>query len=123
MIASAHGRGAPAACSASTRTPGCPHRPRRPAATDSDRDAARTVAAHPEQGWSLLCNGVVLFDDTGELLPGGGAVPPRQAIEALFPEAGSQRWRDCRPSFSAVGPPVTPGDRGVTTGLLQGLSR
>jgi hypothetical protein len=27
------------------------------------------VASHPEQGWSLLCNGVVLFDDGGELLP------------------------------------------------------
>jgi hypothetical protein len=37
------------------------------------------VAAHPEQGWSLLCNGVVLFDDTGELLPGGQALPPRTA--------------------------------------------
>jgi Family of unknown function (DUF5999) len=84
MIASAHGRGAPAACSGSTRASVCPHRPRCPAATDSDRDAARTVAARPEQGWSLLCNGVVLFDDTGELLPGGGAVPPRQPSEALF---------------------------------------
>ena len=85
MIASVHDKGAPAACSASTRIPACPHHPRCPAAADSDRDAARTVAAHPEQGWSLLCNGVVLFDDTGELLPGGGAVPPRQAMEALFP--------------------------------------
>jgi hypothetical protein len=27
------------------------------------------VAGHLEQGWSLLCNGVVLFDDGGELLP------------------------------------------------------
>jgi Family of unknown function (DUF5999) len=55
----------------------CPHLPRCPAATAPDRDAAHTVAAHPEQGWSLLCNGVVLFDDTGELLPGGRALPPR----------------------------------------------
>ena len=31
--------------------------------------AACTVAAHPGQGWSLLCNGVVLFDDGGYLLP------------------------------------------------------
>ena len=31
--------------------------------------AACTVAAHPEQGWSLLCNGVVLFDDGDYLLP------------------------------------------------------
>jgi len=30
--------------------------------------AARVVASHPEQGWSLLCNGVLLFDDGGELL-------------------------------------------------------
>jgi Family of unknown function (DUF5999) len=55
----------------------CHHFPPCPAATAPGRDAARTVAAHPEQGWSLLCNGVVLFDDTGELLPGGQALPPR----------------------------------------------
>jgi hypothetical protein len=36
------------------------------------------VATHPEQGWSLLCNGIVVFDDTGELLPGGYALPPRR---------------------------------------------
>jgi len=57
----------------------CRHSPRCPAATAPDRDAAHTVAAHPEQGWSLLCNGVVLFDDTGELLPGGQALAPRAA--------------------------------------------
>jgi hypothetical protein len=43
------------------------------------------VAAHPEQGWSLLCNGVVLFDDTGELLPGGQALPPRTAGWPAWP--------------------------------------
>jgi hypothetical protein len=32
------------------------------------------VSSHPEQGWRLLCNGVVLFDDDGELLPDGQAV-------------------------------------------------
>jgi len=60
------------------RSAACPHIPRCPAATAPGRDAARTVAAHPEQGWSLLCNGVVVFDDTGELLPSGRAVPPRR---------------------------------------------
>ncbi|MGW2732477.1 DUF5999 family protein, partial [Streptomyces sp. NPDC001494] len=30
------------------------------------RRSARLVAHHPEQGWSLLCNGVLLFEDTGE---------------------------------------------------------
>ena len=30
----------------------------------------------PEQGWSLLCNGIVLFDDGGLLLPDGRAEAP-----------------------------------------------
>lgn len=62
-----------------TSTPGsraCHHSPPCPAATDPDRHAARTVAAHPEQGWSLLCNGIVLFDDIGQLLPDGCVVVP-----------------------------------------------
>jgi hypothetical protein len=36
------------------------------------------VADHCEQGWSLLCNGVVLFTDAGELLPDGRAVVPHR---------------------------------------------
>ncbi|GLY94365.1 DUF5999 family protein [Actinoplanes sp. NBRC 103695] len=54
----------------------CEHLPTCPQAADSAHDAARVVAAHPEQGWSLLCNGVVTFDDTGELMPDGSAVAP-----------------------------------------------
>jgi hypothetical protein len=56
----------------------CPHQPPCPPADRPDRDAARTIAFHPEQGWSLLCNGVIVFDDTGELLPDGRAVPPHR---------------------------------------------
>ena len=56
----------------------CRHRPPCPPADRPDRDAAHTVAIHPEQGWSLLCNGVIVFDDMGEILPGGRAVPPRR---------------------------------------------
>ena len=56
----------------------CQHQPRCPHANDADREAARTVATHPEQGWSLLCNGVVSFEDTGELLPDGRCVEPRR---------------------------------------------
>lgn len=52
----------------------CRHQPRCPDALAPDRIAARAVASHPEQGWSLLCNGVVAFDDGGVLLPGGAAV-------------------------------------------------
>jgi hypothetical protein len=36
------------------------------------------VAGQPEQGWSLLCNSVVVFDDTGELLPDGRIVAPHR---------------------------------------------
>ena len=54
----------------------CPHLPACPPADRPDRDAARTAAFHPEQGWSLLCNGVIVFDDMGEILPGGLVTPP-----------------------------------------------
>src|SRR6185437_14621761 len=42
----------------------CPHTPPCPDASAPDREAAHTVVSHPEQGWSLLCNGVVIFEDT-----------------------------------------------------------
>ena len=56
----------------------CPHTPPCPGAQAPDHDAARVVSSHPEQGWSLLCNGVVVFDDTGELLPDGHVVAPHR---------------------------------------------
>jgi hypothetical protein len=56
----------------------CTHHPLCPRSCAGDRDAARVVAAHPDQGWSLLCNGVVLFEDTGELLPDGQVIPPHR---------------------------------------------
>ena len=55
----------------------CPHQPQCPDAGAADAEAARIRVAHPEQGWSLLCNGIVTFDDTWELLPDGRAVVPR----------------------------------------------
>ena len=58
----------------------CTHQPRCPRADDLDHDAARVVANHPEQGWSLLCNGVVVFEDLGEILPDGSAYPARRPI-------------------------------------------
>ncbi|GAA4226320.1 hypothetical protein GCM10022254_10980 [Actinomadura meridiana] len=65
----------------------CPHQPSCPSHDAPDRDAARTLAAHPEQGWSLLCNGVVLFEDTGELLPDGGIIAPHRPTDPLAPSA------------------------------------
>ncbi|WP_031507207.1 DUF5999 family protein [Streptomyces megasporus] len=56
----------------------CRHRPPCPPADSPDREAARPVARFPEQGWSLLCNGVLLFEDTGELLPDGRIIAPHR---------------------------------------------
>jgi hypothetical protein len=56
----------------------CRHTPSCPGAEQADRDAAHVLVAHPEQGWSLLCNGVVLFEDTGELLPDGQSIAVRR---------------------------------------------
>lgn len=61
----------------------CQHRPMCPPADSCDHAAARVVSCHPDQGWSLLCNGVVVFDDCGELLPDGRTVPPRQTCDLL----------------------------------------
>ncbi|MBO3749446.1 hypothetical protein J5X84_25485 [Streptosporangiaceae bacterium NEAU-GS5] len=61
----------------------CPHQPECPTATASDREAAHVVAAHPDQGWSLLCNGVVLFEDTGLLLPDGSTVAPHPTLAGV----------------------------------------
>ncbi|MGZ2358475.1 DUF5999 family protein [Streptomyces sp. 372A] len=60
----------------------CSHEPPCPSADSADREAARQVASHPEQGWSLLCNGVLLFEDTGEILPDGQVIDPHRAMPA-----------------------------------------
>jgi hypothetical protein len=56
----------------------CKHNPPCPAAEAVDREAARAVVFHRDQGWGLLCNGVVVFEDTGELLPDGTAIAPHR---------------------------------------------
>lgn len=57
----------------------CPHTPQCPAAEQPDREAARVISGHPEQGWSLLCNGLIVFEDTGGLLPDCSVVAPHRA--------------------------------------------
>jgi hypothetical protein len=58
----------------------CRHWPTCPAANAPDHAAAR-LASRPEQGWNLLCNGTVVFDDTGELSPDGHFSSPRRCHE------------------------------------------
>ncbi|GIH94316.1 DUF5999 family protein [Planobispora siamensis] len=74
----------------------CQHEPHCPSADASDREAARPVAFRPEQGWTLLCNGVVLFEDTGALLPDGRAVAPHRPVPAPHRSASRRAPRPSR---------------------------
>ncbi|MFF7352770.1 MULTISPECIES: DUF5999 family protein [Streptomyces] len=56
-------------CSCPSSLSGCPV---------SRTGTPHPVAAHPEQGWTLLCDGSIVFDDSGELHPDGSVVPPRR---------------------------------------------
>lgn len=58
----------------------CYHQPMCPSADASDGEAAVVLRAHPEQGWSLLCNGIILFEDTGLITPDGRAVGPCRQV-------------------------------------------
>jgi hypothetical protein len=46
--------------------------------TESVLPHENVVIAHPEQGWALLCDGTIVFDDSGEILPDGRVVGPRR---------------------------------------------
>ncbi len=63
----------------------CRHQPPCPPSDAPDRYRAHVVAFHPEQGWSLLCNGVIVFDDLGALVPGCEALPAQRPVFAAGP--------------------------------------
>ena len=53
----------------------CQHQPRCPQSRAPDHLAARIVAAHPEQGWTMLCNGVMEL--TFSVVTDAGNTSPR----------------------------------------------
>ena len=55
----------------------CTHSPSCPAAESGEASRAQVVCRHDEQGWCLLCNGVILFADGGAILPNGSTVSAR----------------------------------------------
>ncbi|MGW7067094.1 DUF5999 family protein [Streptomyces sp. NPDC054855] len=61
----------------------CLHKPPCPTAERADRDAAKPMARDDVMGWTLLCNGVIHFHDTGELLPDGSIVAPNRPVVAV----------------------------------------
>jgi Family of unknown function (DUF5999) len=96
----------------------CTHDLACPAADAIDWWAARTITAHPGQGWTLLCNGALVFDDRGALLPDGrvatisdaprpGSAPPAEPVKVL----PSDRYRHSALSV-AHGMVTTPGTPG-----------
>ena len=66
----------------------CDHEPQCPSFRDAERASAHRSSIHPDQGWALLCNGVVVFEDGGLLLPTG------EAIAAPVPRAVSAHQRE-----------------------------
>jgi hypothetical protein len=74
-----HGSSRPGpAAAAGGRSRACPRLTPCPPPRAPDCLAARVIARHPEQGWSLLCNGVVVFEDTGALPPDGSVIEPER---------------------------------------------
>ena len=61
----------------------CPHQPPCPGPLEPDRLAARLAARYPDQGWSLLCNGVVVLDDSDQLPPDGRIVSRSPRVPVL----------------------------------------
>ncbi|WEH37881.1 DUF5999 family protein (plasmid) [Streptomyces sp. AM 4-1-1] len=58
----------------------CGHLVECPPATAQDCEAAKIRLHQPEIGCSELCNGVLIFEDTGCLLPTGDVVEPRRPL-------------------------------------------
>ncbi|MFC8016601.1 DUF5999 family protein [[Kitasatospora] papulosa] len=73
----------------------CEHQPECPSADAEDRQAARVRVGHPEAGWSVLCNGVLTFDDTGCLTPDNVIVAPQRPLPTRppIPAAAAARPR------------------------------
>ncbi|NEE50777.1 hypothetical protein G3M55_40010 [Streptomyces sp. SID8455] len=55
----------------------CPHEPLCPDPAAPDAEAAELLVDHSEQGWGRLCNGVVVFTDTGRPADGQAGAPHR----------------------------------------------
>ena len=102
----------------------CQHQPRCPEWPAPDHLAARIVADQPGQGWSLLCNGVIEFDDGGSqhspprshppnrISSLTGAVSPARHAHAPLPRPGLVLGAQ---SISAITAPRSRNSRSVLT--------
>ncbi|RNM12200.1 DUF5999 family protein [Nocardioides pocheonensis] len=53
----------------------CHHNPHCPTADERAAMTAYVAVDHSEQGWCLLCNGVIRFEDGGAIFPDGHVAP------------------------------------------------
>jgi hypothetical protein len=66
----------------------CQHTPDFPSSDAADACKAHVRTPHPEQGWYLLCNGVIFFEDGGAILPNGAVLGNRRSHQAAFSSEG-----------------------------------
>ncbi|MGW7090074.1 DUF5999 family protein [Streptomyces sp. NPDC054871] len=59
----------------------CQHEPPCPTADRPDREAAKPQARDDVSGWTLLCNGTIVFDDRGGILPDGSIIAAYRPVE------------------------------------------
>ena len=59
--------------------------PRYPTRWDLDRATRDHPVIAYHVSWSLLCNGVIVFDDLGEILPDGRIVPTHRLVRSRLP--------------------------------------
>jgi hypothetical protein len=76
----------------------CTHHPACLPADAIDSRAARNITEHPGQGWTLLCNDALVFDDHGTLLPDGrvaaiSSVPPAPGIPGGGPDSSIEQMQ------------------------------
>jgi len=57
----------------------CEHEPSCASFDSAGACTAKVAVDHPDQGWHLLCNGVICFYDGGAILPDGQVRGPRAA--------------------------------------------
>ncbi|MFD4763243.1 DUF5999 family protein [Streptomyces sp. NPDC058439] len=67
----------------------CVHQPECPPAAAPGFQNARVLFCCLETGYSRLCNGAVLFEDTGHLKPNGKVSPPRRPLPRIDGEVPS----------------------------------
>ncbi|MEU9337931.1 DUF5999 family protein [Streptomyces sp. NPDC048290] len=65
----------------------CEHRDPCPAADSEDCQAAKIRDHFPAAGYTALCNGLILFEDGGYLLPDGRTGGPSRPVETGRPQA------------------------------------